>query len=292
MKWQLHRLTWLLESPLFIGHLPSGALNRCRLYVPARAMWGAFTAEAARRTSSGVPDYRQIGSELESSTRFSYFFPAEQIDRRWIAWLPIFKTGRGLCWRREDTEGDVIEDRVFRRWLLTTRPGTAINPTSYVAADGSLRETECIADHWRMESGCGGAGGRVAFVGYIFTSGHTTNRVWDIDRIFLGGDTRYGLGSMRRVKRESAEKIFGKSVTLNGSEPVVRSACVFGHAEASDTLWGAKELLLGRRYGAGLQRMAEDVVWVPGSRHAQALDWTIDGYGIWRVYTRLGIRRK
>lgn len=281
MKWRLHRWTWLLESPLFVGHLPSGALNRCRLYVPARAMWGAVTAEVARRTSRGFPDYRQIGSELEKCARFTCLFPAEQIDGRWVAWLPIFETGRGLCWKREDDVGDVVQDRVFRRRLLTTRPGTAIDPTSYVAADGSLRETECVAERWRTEQGRGGVAGRVAFVGYIFTAGQAANRVRGIDRIFIGGDTRYGLGSMKRVVLEQAQRVFGELVTLNGSEPVIRTARVLGHAQAVDPLWGAKELLHGRRYGAGLQRVAEDVAWVPGSRDAAALEWTIDGYGIW-----------
>ena len=52
MSWSLQRWTWLLESPLFVGTTPAGSLNRCRLYVPARALWGAMTAELSRRQAA------------------------------------------------------------------------------------------------------------------------------------------------------------------------------------------------------------------------------------------------
>ncbi|GIW70798.1 MAG: hypothetical protein KatS3mg102_0340 [Planctomycetota bacterium] len=53
MSWSLFRWTWQLESPLYVGMPPAGSLNRCRLYVPARALWGAVTAEIARAAAGG-----------------------------------------------------------------------------------------------------------------------------------------------------------------------------------------------------------------------------------------------
>ncbi len=64
MSWTLYRWTWRLESPLFVGAPPAGSLNRCRLYVPSRALWGALTAELARRRANASPSYETEGTTL------------------------------------------------------------------------------------------------------------------------------------------------------------------------------------------------------------------------------------
>jgi hypothetical protein len=85
VSWSLHRWTWRVASPLFVGAAPSGALNRCRLYVPARPLWGALTAELARDEADHDPAYREIGNELRKHVRFSYLFPAERVGSDWLA---------------------------------------------------------------------------------------------------------------------------------------------------------------------------------------------------------------
>ncbi|OAT82909.1 hypothetical protein [Desulfotomaculum copahuensis] len=107
MKWTLQRWVWQLQSPLFIGMPPSGALNRCRLYIPARVMWGAFTAEIARSRAQSNPDnidelYKAVGDDLKEKVRFSYLYPAEYTADGWLAWLPRYESGKGQSWRRED----------------------------------------------------------------------------------------------------------------------------------------------------------------------------------------------
>ena len=159
MRWCISRGTWRLESPLYVGTTPAGALNRCRLYVPARALWGALTAELVRskepNTEHMANQYREVGEELQRDYRFTYLFPAQAVQGKWQAWLPIYKPGRGLAWRREADESSVglIPERLFRRRLLHTRAATAIEPQSDTAAEGSLRETECIQPGWRDEDG-------------------------------------------------------------------------------------------------------------------------------------------
>jgi len=132
MSWQLYRWVWQLCSPLHIGTTPAGSLNRTRLYIPARTMWAALTAEVARQqAASSFPDYQQIGEMLREYARFSYLFPAENINGRWCAWLPRYEQGKeagGLFWHCEDGNVDPIPDRQLRQRLLDTRPGTAIRP--------------------------------------------------------------------------------------------------------------------------------------------------------------------
>jgi hypothetical protein len=61
----------------FHRHAPGRALNRCRLYLPARAMHGAVTSELARlngEEKAKFPDYGKFGKEVGENCRFTYLF--------------------------------------------------------------------------------------------------------------------------------------------------------------------------------------------------------------------------
>lgn len=279
MAWLLYRWVWLVESPLHIGVVPAGMLNRTRLYVPASALWGALTAELARLRSQGFPDYERVGTELCEKTRLGYLFPAEKIDGQWRAWLPHYEERSGLVWQRED--GKTEEEQGFRRRLLITRPGTAIEPESDAAAEGTLREFELISTYWRS----GGMSLQpVALVGYIFCVDTTlVQELEQIQFLWIGGDTRYGLGRLERVAWSKDEYFFGEPVDLQGVDPVVKSSCVLAHTHpcADNTpLVGAMELFGG---WSGLTGKLTDrkLTWVPGSVSKNLQDFTIQEDGLW-----------
>lgn len=286
MRWLLRRWTWILEGPLYVGHLPSGSLNRCRLYVPARAVWGAITAEAARLHADGFPNYQEIGKELKTHARFSYLYPAENTDGEWAAWLPRYEEGRGLVWEHEAKDQDGTDDRDLRRRLLTTRPGTAIDPGSFTARDGSLRETECIAGRWRQRTKNrtkDDGDNRVAYVGYVFTTSQEAKRyVEAVELAFIGGDTRYGMGRMRRIGLEESETLFESRTTLDDAEPRVDTTRVLAHAAARTQLRGTRELLRGRSHGNELPEGKSEATWAPGSTVGETAEWTVTGSGGWR----------
>ena len=247
MTWSVFRWVWRLEAPLFVGMPPAGALNRCRPYVPARALWGAGTAEMARSTSGeNFPDYGHVGDEVKRSCRFTYLFPAEKRDGRFLAWLPKFEGTQGLRWRLQDS-GKSLSDRDFRRRLLDSRPGTAIAPESDSALEGSLRHTECINPWWRDSNRQGETAAPVLLLGYVFWKDSALHRQFqDIETLFIGGDTRYGLGKIRRIDWEgpsSNSVVFGKQVRLDREHPEVESDVVLGHAPEDDKtdMQGAKE---------------------------------------------------
>jgi hypothetical protein len=77
VNWRLFRWVWQLEAPLHVGMPPSGSLNRCRLYVPARALWGALTAEVARRAGNDFPSYAGGWAGHPGDARLTYLYPAE-----------------------------------------------------------------------------------------------------------------------------------------------------------------------------------------------------------------------
>ena len=286
MSWSLYRWTWQLESPLYVGMPPAGSVNRCRLYVPARAVWGAVTAEFARAAAEeNFPDYQNKGKELSEHARFTYLFPAEQDGENWRAWLPRYVQDEGLVWHREDNAEKKISDRQLRMRLLSTRPATAIEPSSNTAAEGSLRETECINTFWRGNGQDRGTA--VGFVGYVFVSSalsrELSGKLEQLTWVAVGGDARYGLGRLRRMKWQDADAVFGHQVNLGNTNPSVEAAYVLGHAEASKELCGNLELLRGWDYDKSDHWRTEIPLWVPGSASGAVCPWRIDAFGHWSL---------
>lgn len=286
MTWSLYGWTWRVASPLFIGDTPSGALNRCRIYVPARPLWGALTAELARLESNQDPQYPQVGDTLREHARFSYLFPAERGGDDWLAWLPEYREGAGLVWAREHNEA-VLTDRDIRRQLLSARPATAVDPDSDSALDGSLRETECVQTCWRR--GGGVVNDPVAMVGYVFfhKDSDLARRLQVLDRIFIGGDTRYGLGRLDRVAMTPATTLFGAAVDLGQATPHVVASRVLAHVPFHQQLpmRGQQEALGGWDMTGHLpDRRVSGPAWAPGSR-------SLDGQNrVWAV-TETGMAR-
>lgn len=289
MSWSLFRWVWRLEAPLFVGMSPAGALNRCRPYVPARALWGAVTAEIARlKSGESFPDYEGVGDEVKRSCRFTYLFPAEKQDGRFLAWLPKFEKEKGLRWCLQDC-GKSWSDRDFRRRLLDTRPGTAIVPESDSALEGSLRHTECISPWWRDSNSQGETAAPVLLLGYVFWQDSDRHRqLQDIETLFIGGDTRYGLGKIRRIDMSSSDdNVFGKPVRPDREHPEIGSDIVLGHAPeggGDEGMRGAKELLGG--WDRNSPWKEGKLAWAPGSCDTNHTDekpvyWSIDREGYW-----------
>ncbi len=268
MKWSLYRWIWRLESPLYIGMAPSGSLNRCRPYVPAQTMFGALTAETARRKKNekdaskkndDLPDYGKLGWEISINCRFTYFYPAVESGNQYAAWLPKYIEKKGLMWRREDAVNadDGKSDREFRQCLLTTRPGTAITPETDAAADGTLHETECISQYWRNSDKRFTDNPPVYLVGYAFLKNNSFKKIFkSINHLFIGGDTRYGLGKISKVSFSENTKVFGCDVNLEGDRsdeksPVIDRCITLNHVvdidRSVDTvpICGMKEIVGG-----------------------------------------------
>lgn len=289
MTWSLFRWVWRLEAPLFVGMHPAGALNRCRPYVPARALWGAVTAETARlKSGEGFPKYEGVGDEVKRNCRFTYLFPAEKRDGRFLAWLPKFEKEKGLRWHLQGC-GESRSDRDFRRRLLDTRPGTAIMPESDSALEGSLRHTECIGPWWRDSNSQGETAAPVLLLGYVFWQDSNFHRqLQDIETLFIGGDTRYGLGKIRRIDTLSDDTaVFGKPVRPDREHPEIGSDIVLGHAPeggGDEGMQGAKELLGG--WDQRSPWKGGKLAWAPGSCDTSHTDekpvyWSIDREGYW-----------
>lgn len=282
MSWKMYRWVWRVVSPLHIGLQPAGALNRTRLYIPARAIWGALTAELARRQSNTFPDYKKTGECLRRGVRFGYLFPAERVNGKWQAWLPDYEQGEGLVWQREDGQKWDV-DRRFRRLLLVTRPGTAIDPASDSASEGTLREYELLGQWWRPPERETEAK-PVAMTGYLFSKDDTLSKqLKDIRELFVGGDTRYGLGRIKRIELKQEDAFFGCRVDLNGDSPIVHTSRVLAHTimQDSSVVLGNQECIGGWDLSSGLK--TPSLTWTPGSDAGSEKRFAVQEEGTWKA---------
>lgn len=293
MTWTVLRWVWQLESPLFIGLPPAGSLNRCLQYLPARAMHGAVTAELARLKGdekSDFPDYEKFGHEIGLNCRFSYLYPARQKGDGFWVWLPEYEREKGLRWRCSGGEAS-LSDREYRCRLLNSRPATAIAPVTDSAVDGTLRETECINPFWRESSNDQGQRHSILLLGYIFLKNKGFRRQLDsVDKLFVGGDTRYGLGKIDRVGWHDLfgdPLVFGQPVRLDGENPIIQSRIVWGHALQDEQSQREGMYGLKTRFGGWEQDRPRKgtLTWAPGSSLEHSVKrpavWSIDKYGYW-----------
>jgi hypothetical protein len=263
---------------------PAGALNRTRLYVPARTIWGAVTAELARCQLATFPNYQQVGQQLQQNARFSYLVPAQNDGRQWLAWLPKFEKGKGLVWQREDRKS-AMTDRQFRQYLLITQPGTAIAPTSDTAEEGTLREFELISPWWRSSDRTT-APQPVGLVGYVFCQDDALwNELQKIEELFVGGDTRYGLGHLVREALDPVLSFFPNTqVELSGREPVVQTDQLLSHAMPNGLqVVGALECVSGWDKASGNNLRQGQLLWAPGTSLKQSRSLKICEDSIWRL---------
>ena len=110
----------------------------------------------------------------------------------------------------------------------------------------------------------------------------------NLETLFIGGDTRYGLGKISRVDWKTKLSIWGRPVDLSKGDPIIeKSNVVWGHATHDDGMFGNKELLGGWDYS---KRSSEDggVLWTPGS-HLKDKDttcsWKLSDSGCWEFGT-------
>ncbi len=126
-------------------------------------------------------------------------------------------------------------------------------------------------------------------LGYVFLKNNGFHRRLDnIGTLFVGGDTRYGLGKICRLEwhEESSDLfVFGKRVRLDREHPEIESDIVWGHAldeggHQIRVMHGAKEFLGG--WDPGIPWKGA-LTWVPGSSLENAANWSIDSHGRWQA---------
>ena len=163
-KW--YEVTFKQVQPIHIGDNKHGVINETKIFIPGQTMWGALTNAYFKKTNI----YNKNLFE-----NISCFYP--NIDCNVL--YPRYEDGEfylGFC---SETE--------FRKKFTTTLLSTAINPTTLHAQDESLHEIDVILPN------------EIEWIGYVKAK---KEQLEQIKEIYIGGDSRYGLGLMKLIKKQ------------------------------------------------------------------------------------------
>lgn len=285
MTWKVYQIVLRLHSPMHIGQMKLGNIQRTRPYVTGKALWGALTARLTRDQappgkSATAPDlYEAIGQQAHQRLAFTYLFPTTRQD------------GKVDIWPWE--EG-------FGPRFLGTYASTALSYPRQSAAEGTLHEVECIVPHTLD------GGNPVYLAGYISAREDAPDWEFVLGRLQLGGERGYGWGRVELARSEEwdlTQPLFGwYAVDSNHWPPVLRAtegARLVAHALAADFsddgvvrravqgIEGPVEPLVGRETGFdgrfGVRVSRARICYVPGCVVQPGSAFQIGPYGIWEA---------
>lgn len=129
----------------------------------------------------------------------------------------------------------------------------------------------------------------VGLVGYLVV--HEGSEIHEpleeVEELFIGGDTRYGLGRVRRVAWEPASHVFGIVPDLDGAGLCLTTERVLAHAsvpEGAATLSGDLEALAWWDDGQLRTAPGAQPYRRPGSASATPVRWEIEESGLWAMH--------
>lgn len=299
MSWQAFQLTFKLESPLHSGYGKMGNIQRTRLYVTGRMLWGALTSRIARL--QGSPDYMKVGGIVRDYLRTSYLFPClDPKGEQFI--LPRMLDNRTGCL----VKGKDINASVVERWLVTSYASTAINAGRLAAEEGSLHEVELISHRFLCDSCESGikinAGDPVYLSGVLFLADSAPDDIknhWKpaLNHFQVGGERGYGFGLLTLLDEpHPTDNLFGYTLTLSAHDPEVTVEVtvnsvnpLLAHVVVEDELdlQGVTEPFLGRetqsdgQFGKKLSKA--ELCWIPGATAREPRTFCIKEKGLWQI---------
>jgi hypothetical protein len=284
MRWQVYRVVFRLRSKLHIGCGRVGNLQRTRLYITGRALWGALTMRLTRDAAGSGPaidsrEYQRVGEELHRFIGYTYFYAATKaVESYQVAWP----------WP---------DDGLFRRRFLGSYSATGLSYPEQAAATGMLHEVEFIAPR-TLDTG-----ESVFLVGYVFENeGCRLDWKKACNKLQLGGERGYGWGDLELIEagENASEDLFDRKAKCDGTgdRPVVSLLASESSPEflLAHTLTvnvrasGNVEPLVGREwrsYNSHARHVGQHVEFggvhfAPGSTVDRPLDFRIGNFGIWQ----------
>ncbi len=296
MAWTLYRVTWRLEGPLHSGFAKLGNIQRTRLYVTGRMLWGALTARVTR--DQGRDDYRTVGDQVSECLRFSYGYLCLTEDGG-PSLLPEY-TAKGLQYKLGNHR---LTEREAQRLCLTSYASTALDYANNAAVDGSLHEVEFISPRTLCEQKklSVEAAQPLYLTALIAEKENASSNPVVKDwleaccRLEIGGERTYGFGKLTRQNCVQVKETdyptawFGSEFVGNNSKPavimrngnVVAAHVALGHKVS----FGQVEPFAGRatRSAANAGQCIEysGVYWLPGSIFDEEVVCLIGEHGLW-----------
>jgi hypothetical protein len=297
MAWTLYQVTWRLESPLHSGFAKLGNIQRTRLYVTGRMLWGALTARLTRDQDGN--DYITVGNAVNDCLRFSYGFVCLAEDGNQPL-LPEFTAG-GLQFK---VGSERLSEREAQRLCLTSYASTALDYASNAAVDGSLHEVEFISPRALCEEKkLNVKPGQPLYLSALIaekeqTATNKAVKSWksSLERLEIGGERTYGFGKLKL--RQISDPIpsnalstawFGSEFIPGNDQPAIKlqkGAAITAHTAAHCSIsFGQVEPFVGRattdkaEFGKNIEYRG--VYWLPGSVLKDEVICQIGEHGLW-----------
>jgi len=197
MKMNWYKLVFKQNQPIHIGSGSWGVINQTYIFIPGWTIWGALTKAYNIHNKKPLSENQQLFETI------TCFYPSfnENGDN------PLFPDYKNGVFHL----GDYPEHQ-FRYEFTDTFLSTAIRPESRSAKDESLHEIEILLPQSKIENK------QLHWVGLL---GIKEDQIQNIDnflketKIYIGGDTRYGLGELELVKKEDG-KSYLETWEING----------------------------------------------------------------------------
>jgi hypothetical protein len=205
-KW--YQLTFQQLQPLHIGAGKWGIVNETAIFIPGQTIWGALVNKYLIEKGVGGEEFQKIKEKFE---KISNFFPAFSEDGEFFT--PTYQEGE-FGYLLPPQSGNSSEERrfisesEFRYSFVDTLLQTAIEPGSRRAKDESLHEMDYILP--TPKNGLPSLSENnptpsLYWKGIIFLEEEGGFLEEGLE-LYLGGDTRYGVGLVRLVKKEALEE--------------------------------------------------------------------------------------
>lgn len=307
MTWNVYKVVFRMESPLHSGWMKAGNVQRTRLYVTGRMMWGALTANITRMIGD---NYSEIGEDVKKHLIASYFFPCFDKKGEKLA-LPFYDENR-IKYNIGKSE---FTASIVDRALITSYNSTSIDPNKLSAEDASLHEIELLNNKtihpiksinpndksYLMAKHTGTKdtipiNSNIYLMGYIFESSKTSSKIrnkWQnaLKMVQLGGKRTYGFGCLHleEITPETLN-IFGYNLVSKDDKiklELNKGKQILAHAFDVEGLSGVLEPFFGRntdkkgRFGEEYSSSVK-VSWSPGSILNGKKIFEITDFGLWK----------
>jgi len=175
MKW--YKLLFKQNQPIHIGSLNWGVINQTLIFIPGWTMWGALTKAYNIHKKQSFSENQKLFETI------TCFYPSFNQNSNNIL-FPNYKNGVFSL-------GDFSEDK-FRYAFTDTFVSTAILSESRGAKEESLHEIEILLPKEKEESG------ELYWIGLLGINHDNVSNDFLKEglKIYIGGDTRYGLGEL------------------------------------------------------------------------------------------------
>jgi len=300
MAWKTYFLKYRLLSPLHIGDLSLGNVQKTLFYIPGRTLWGAATAILTRtnKASPVFADYQKIGEDVSNGIRFGYFFPEYAGTR----YLPMW-TGNDIKYGPNHIS---VEDMQHR--FLFSEASTAIVNNTFAAETASLHETEYV---WLQNRLFSSQNESLYFSGYLYLNlenlkvlNHLTEDALlsQLETLFVGANRRMGAGKLQRsecelkTEQDCADPEPGDDDrSMKFEDQKIAAAHILHEPDSMNfTIKGPIQPLVFRdwaehrppdkRFGAGQNVVYEGVAWKPGALIPKGVSIQVTKYGRWKIY--------